>query len=322
MPRPMMFFVPAILVMPVVAVLVTGQTSVAEPAVDECTTEPGSSAPAGSHWYYRVTRTNQRHCWYLGPEGAQVRSQARKAPARASSPTRTAGRENAVETARPTLPPMEPAQRTAIEPHGAAADYAAPSSDLPKTADSDAREPTTISNSYAEAHEPTDAQEEMPLIGPVVTEAEHAGLQDPARETAPMPVFLVGALMMLLCAGAIFKLARRKTQSYRRGRRVVSSRPRRLHPGQKMRANMSEIAARSNDFARRSVSQVRQRPTVDPAHDIKASLRKIMQACERSWMSYSGSPHKARRPAAARAPRAATPPPRRRVQPAIPAVQW
>jgi len=36
-----------------------------------------------------------------------------------------------------------------------------------------------------------------------------------ARETAPMPVFLVGALMVLLCAGAIFKLARRKTQSYR-----------------------------------------------------------------------------------------------------------
>jgi hypothetical protein len=49
MPRPMMFFVPAILVIPVVAVLVMGQTSVAEPAVDECKTEPGSSAPAGSH---------------------------------------------------------------------------------------------------------------------------------------------------------------------------------------------------------------------------------------------------------------------------------
>jgi hypothetical protein len=146
----------------------------------------------------------------------------------------------------------------------------------------DAREPTTISNNSTEAREPTDAREEMPLIGPVVTEAEHAGLQDPARETAPMPVFLVGALMVLLCAGAIFKLARRKTQSYRRGRRVVSSRPRRLHPGQKMRANMSETAARSNDFARRSVSEVRQRPSsVDPAHDVKASLRKIMDELQR-----------------------------------------
>jgi hypothetical protein len=123
----------------------------------------------------------------------------------------------------------------------------------------------------------------MPLIWPVPTEAEHAGLQDPARETAPMPVFLVGALMVLLCAGAIFKLARRKTQSYRRDRRVVSSRPRRLHPGQNMRANMSEAAARSNDFARRSVSGARQRPSsVDPgAHDIKASLRKIVDDLQR-----------------------------------------
>jgi hypothetical protein len=169
----------------------------------------------------------------------------------------------------------------------------------------------TISNNSTEAREPTDAQEEMPLIGPVVTEAEHARWT--AGSCARNRPHASISRWWLLCAGAIFKLARRKTQSYRRGRRVVSSRPRRLHPGQKMRANMSETAARSNDFARRSVSEVRQRPSsVDPAHDVKASLRKIMQACERSWMTYSGSPHKARRPAAARAPRAATTPPRHR----------
>ena len=52
---------------------------------------------------------------------------------------------------------------------------------------------------------------EKTMTGPVVTEAEHAELQDPVRETAPMPVFLVGALMMLLGAGAIFKLARRNS---------------------------------------------------------------------------------------------------------------
>src|SRR5262249_40232615 len=56
---------------------------------------------------------------------------------------------------------------------------------------------------------PTDAQEEMPLIWPVLTEAERAGLPDPAHEPAPGPQFLVGAqAMVLLCAGAIFKLAR------------------------------------------------------------------------------------------------------------------
>ena len=198
MPRPMMFFVPAILVMPVVTVLLTGQTSVAEPAVDECKTEPGSSAPPGSHWYYRVNRADQRHCWYLGPEGAQVRSQARKAPARASSPTRMDGRENALETARPTLPPIEPAQRTPIEPHGAAADYAATSSDLPKTRDLDAREPTTSANSditrrsKVRAYSITSSavaslapRKEEPTLAPTTTFNQRHSITLSARRTRP-----------------------------------------------------------------------------------------------------------------------------------------
>ena len=286
MPKLMRFFAPAILIMPLATVLGTGQTSVAEPAVDECKTAPGSSAPSGSHWYYRVNRTDQRHCWFLGPEGAQVRSQARKTPARTSSPIRTTERENAGEMARAKPVLMEPAQKISLEaasaePNTAAADFAAPSADLPKNADLDAREPPTINST--DAPRQTGAQEEMPSILPVLTEAERAGLPAPARESTFGALFLVGALaMVLLCAGAIFKLARQHTRSSRRGRRVVSSRTRRLHPGQKMRANMSETAARSNDFARRSVSEGRQRPSsVDPAHDIKASLRKIMDDLQR-----------------------------------------
>jgi hypothetical protein len=32
---------------------------------ENCLTEPNSAAPAGSHWYYRSDRANQRKCWYL-----------------------------------------------------------------------------------------------------------------------------------------------------------------------------------------------------------------------------------------------------------------
>jgi hypothetical protein len=32
----------------------------------DCLTAPGSSAPPGSHWYYRTDQTQQRKCWYLG----------------------------------------------------------------------------------------------------------------------------------------------------------------------------------------------------------------------------------------------------------------
>jgi len=190
---------------------------------------------------------------------------------------------------------MELAQRTPLEDAStasAAADFAAPLSELPKIPDLDARGPTTIDNNSTDSRERPEARKEMPLIRPVLTEAKDAGLQDPAPENVSMPVFLVGVLMVLLCAGASFKLARRKTQSYRHNRRVVSSRPRRLHPGQKMgaklhpgqkmRANIIEPAARSNDFARRSVSGARRGPnSLDPAHDIKASLRKIMDDLQR-----------------------------------------
>ena len=61
-------FVPASLIMALATVVLGAQTSVAEPAADECKTTPGSSAPPGQHWYYRVNRSDQRHCWYLGAE--------------------------------------------------------------------------------------------------------------------------------------------------------------------------------------------------------------------------------------------------------------
>src|SRR5258708_22566730 len=124
--------------MPLATVLVTAQTSLAEPAADECKTTPGPSAPRGSHWYYRVNRTDQRHCWFLGPEGAKVRSQAREEPSRVSSPTQTARRENAFGTARVIPAPMEPAQRTppqtpSSQSHRAAAGFSAPPSVPPKS---------------------------------------------------------------------------------------------------------------------------------------------------------------------------------------------
>ena len=76
-------FVPASLMM-VLATLVLGvPASFAEPGPDDCKTTPGSSAPPGQHWYYRINRSDQRHCWYLGAEGTKVRAQTRE---RASPP--------------------------------------------------------------------------------------------------------------------------------------------------------------------------------------------------------------------------------------------
>jgi hypothetical protein len=43
-------------------------------AADDCLTKPNAAAPPGNHWYYRVDRTTHRECWYLAPEGRELRT--------------------------------------------------------------------------------------------------------------------------------------------------------------------------------------------------------------------------------------------------------
>ena len=91
----------------------------------------------------------------------------------------------------------------------AAGDFATRWPDLSKTPNLNARERATINDSHAEQHELMDAQEEMPLVWPVLTEAERAGLPNSAGKSVLTPGFLAGALaMVLLFAGAIFSLRR------------------------------------------------------------------------------------------------------------------
>jgi hypothetical protein len=54
---------------------------------DNCLTEPKSSAPTGSHWYYRSDRANQRKCWYLRALGQPAQHAA---PGAISETTTTA----------------------------------------------------------------------------------------------------------------------------------------------------------------------------------------------------------------------------------------
>jgi len=63
--------VPIILAATVVTMPVSMTTS---SAADECLRGPNGTAPAGSHWYYRVDRSTGRHCWYVGAAGRSVRS--------------------------------------------------------------------------------------------------------------------------------------------------------------------------------------------------------------------------------------------------------
>jgi hypothetical protein len=63
--------VPAMLA--VLFIALTPRAGGAESAGDDCVAKPNSAAPQGSHWYYRVDRTANRRCWFLGPEGLKMR---------------------------------------------------------------------------------------------------------------------------------------------------------------------------------------------------------------------------------------------------------
>src|SRR5690242_8325335 len=56
------------------AILMAGHSSLGEAKGDECKAKPDGTSPAGLHWYYRVDRANNRHCWYLHEQGMRVHS--------------------------------------------------------------------------------------------------------------------------------------------------------------------------------------------------------------------------------------------------------
>ena len=68
--------------------------------------------PQGSHWYYRVDRTYQRKCWYLGPESAKVRAQSPQANAAVRPPRPSKPVSPPISQA---VPEAEPVEITAVE---------------------------------------------------------------------------------------------------------------------------------------------------------------------------------------------------------------
>ncbi len=92
---------------PVTATTLSGD---AAPAVAKCLGAPKHQATEGRHWYYRIERTSNRRCWYLGPAGAKVRV-AKLKPKRHHMPVTKRPAKLAAEpppSARHVAHPVEP----------------------------------------------------------------------------------------------------------------------------------------------------------------------------------------------------------------------
>src|SRR6516225_9297722 len=86
-------------------ILVSGQSSLGEAKGDDCRAKPDGTAPAGLHWYYRVDRANNRHCWYLHQQGMRVHSVNSLASRSSDVETDTAGEQ--VSKSPPVIPQPE-----------------------------------------------------------------------------------------------------------------------------------------------------------------------------------------------------------------------
>ena len=186
---------PAILVVLPATVLLSLNTGVTGSIADECRAKPGPSGPQGTHWHYRVSRTDQRRCWFLSLERVKVHSHTRKvvsdlaSASRTAEPVRAAVRDSSAETLvaeTAAAIPLRPASVKTVSVRAAAAQAPAetvsdgPSVGEDETAahfsarwpssskfwDFDVREFAVIPSSYAENYSVADADEQTPLVWP------------------------------------------------------------------------------------------------------------------------------------------------------------
>jgi hypothetical protein len=207
-------------ILPAAASLTTGLSPGAR-AADECLAKPNAVAPQGRHWYYRLERPTQRHCWYLGPDGAKV--------GRAASPQRPPLGRPAAQPIAETPTETPPSASVPVPAQTLSTRWG----DLPKSTGSNVAEWALPSDSYADEQPAADmaSQDDMPLVWPVLTPAEQPTIEQPrawAGESEHTVAFVVCALALAATiAFTIFKLgaARRPRRRHLRDRWDSASSP-------------------------------------------------------------------------------------------------
>src|SRR5690349_6641964 len=163
-------------------------------AADECLAAPKTGAPSGQHWYYRIDRATQRHCWYLGDKHETVSRTAKPAPIRRTAADRSES-EPALAPSIANVHAEWPAPQTggnsdngakiapSVPPSAAAPEGA----DLPQapssTAVSEAPQPRVAANPFDEAARQLSAGATAPPAEP--TQPSSAPLPMAAADPAP-----------------------------------------------------------------------------------------------------------------------------------------
>ena len=199
-----------VVVVVVATIALTGESSVGETI--QCRTSPGAPAPQGMHWYYRVDRTNNRHCWYTQSAGLPVHSQRNEMP---SNPTPHIARErisSSLQTDTTALSQLATAEAASIDAPAPSvskrtANFTARWSDLPKSVDLDQRKSTPRDN--YDAPEPAASEFTKPVASTWLV-AANLKRELPHKSASTVyfwSIFLAGTLSIALFGGML-KLTR------------------------------------------------------------------------------------------------------------------
>jgi hypothetical protein len=209
------------------AILVSTQSTLGEAKGDECKAKPDGTSPAGLHWYYRVDRANNRHCWYLHAQGMPVHSHI-GAVSRSSDVQNDIAGDQVWKTPPVTdtpRPEYEQSETTAAQP---GEDFAARWVNLPRSVDLNAHEAVAESNGYAAEHAGENTQGQLPSALANVSAANGEVRQNVGSQTNFESISLAGALVLalILISEALVRFARASACSLLRLSRRAASRRR------------------------------------------------------------------------------------------------
>jgi hypothetical protein len=173
----------------------------------QCRTSPGAPAPTGMHWYYRVDRTTNRHCWYINPPGMRIH-------ARENKPISNQTTQLALETGPPAAETERPSPQNVLfanaeilfreAPHReyATAAFNTRWLDLPESVDLTAPRFLRRSKNYDDAHKAAVINEQA--VSTQVVSTDTGALPRKSIGTAsPGSIFLGGALSLLVFGGVL-----------------------------------------------------------------------------------------------------------------------
>jgi hypothetical protein len=210
----------ALFVVLVASLALTGQSTFGQTI--ECRASPGPPAAPGMHWYFRVDRTNNRHCWYLQSADTQVRSHeivplSKPRPQIVAERSLGPSQKDNLQTS-PLRPAM--AERALIEPSEppvgvpSAAHFTARWLDLPASVDLGAHDFAPPRRDYA-IEQVSPHSEELMLSTRLVAPDTISQLPHTSTNAVKFgSVFIAGAISVILF-GTLLKLSRMLSSSLR-----------------------------------------------------------------------------------------------------------